>query len=95
MKINDRIGKQQSLNTKAINVLYIDRVDDNTYYNNLYGNALHQNSSPGGHESYSFGRLFFGNHYYILSLSDLCLGVEKMILIGIMHFHYMTYMAIP
>ena len=31
----------------------------------------------------------------ILSLSDLCLGVEKKIFKEIMHFHYMTYMATP
>ena len=32
---------------------------------------------------------------YILSLSDLCLGVKKKILKEMMHFHYMTYIAIP
>ena len=30
----------------------------------------------------------------LLSLSDLCLGVEK-IFKDIKHFHYMTYMATP
>ena len=33
--------------------------------------------SMGGQESYNFRRVFLGHHYYILSLSDLCLGVEK------------------
>ena len=47
----------------------------------------------GGHEIYNFGRPFLGHHYYTLSLSDLCLGVEKTIVKEIMHFHYMTYMA--
>ena len=42
----------------------------------LYDHALAQ-PSPGGHESYNFGRPFLGHHYYILSLSDLYLGVEK------------------
>ena len=30
-----------------------------------------------------------------LSLSDLCLRVEKKILKEYMHFHYKTYMATP
>ena len=32
---------------------------------------------------------------YILSVFDLCLGVEKKIFKKIMHFHHMTYMATP
>ena len=32
---------------------------------------------------------------YILSLSDLCLGIKKKIFKEIMHFHYMTYKATP
>ena len=32
---------------------------------------------PGGHEIYNFGRPLLGNHYVILSLSELCLEVEK------------------
>ena len=51
----------------------------------------HQEPLP--HEFYNFGRTFFGHHYYILSLCDLCLGVEKKIFKGIMQFHCMTYMA--
>ena len=42
---------------------------------------------PGGHEIYHFGRSFLGHHYNTLSLSYLCLGVEK-IFKEIMHFHY-------
>ena len=53
----------------------------------------HHNPSPWGHESYNFGRPFLGHHYYILSLSDICIGVEKKIFKEIMHFHHMTYMA--
>ena len=41
---------------------------------------LHKNPSPGGHENYHFGRLFLGHNCFILSLSDLCLGIEKKIL---------------
>ena len=52
-----------------------------------------QEPLPIGHESFIFGRPFLGLHFYVLSLSDLCLGVEKKIFIEIMHFHYMTYMA--
>ena len=37
----------------------------------------HKNPCPGGHESYNFGRPFLGHHYYILSLSDICMRVEK------------------
>ena len=42
---------------------------------------LHKTPCPGVHEIYNFGRPFLGHHYryYILSLSDLCLGVEKKI----------------
>ena len=43
----------------------------------LYRHALAQELCPGGHEIYNFGRPFLGHHYYILSLSDLYLGVEK------------------
>ena len=54
---------------------------------------------PGGHESYNFGRPFLANSYhynnFILSLSDLCLEVEKKIFKEIMQFHYMTYMTMP
>ena len=54
-----------------------------------------KNPCPGGHESYNSGRPVLGHHHYILSFSDLCLGVKKKIFKEIMHFHYMTYMATP
>ena len=54
---------------------------------------LHQNPCPRGYEIYNFGRLFLGHHHYILSLSDLSLGVEKNIFKEIMHFHYITNMT--
>ena len=56
---------------------------------------LRQNPCPGGYEIYNFGRPFLGHHYYLLSLSELCLGVEKKIFKSIMHFYYMTEMANP
>ena len=52
------------------------------HYNDLY-------------EIYNFGIPFLGHYYYTLSLFDLCLGVEMKIFKETMHFHYMTYMAIP
>ena len=65
------------------------------YYNDIYGHALTSEPLPRGHEIYNFGRPFLGHHYYIISLSDLCLGAEKKIFKEIMHFHYMTYKATP
>ena len=38
---------------------------------------LNIRTPAGGHEIYNFGRPFLGRHYFILSLSDLGLGVEK------------------
>ena len=61
----------------------------------LYDNALAQDPYPAGHEIYNFGRPFLGHHYYILGLSDLCLGYEKQIFKEIMQFHCLTYMATP
>ena len=47
------------------------------------------------HKINNIGRPLLGHHYYILDLSDLCLGVEKKNFKEIMHFQYMTYMATP
>ena len=55
----------------------------------------HRNPSLGNHEIYNSGRPFLGHHYYSLSLSELCPRVEKKIFKEIIHFHYMTYMAMP
>ena len=49
-------------------MLYIEHVIKITY--NL-------NTPPVRHEIYNFGRPFLAHHYYILSLSDPCQGVEK------------------
>ena len=56
--------------------------------------TTHQHKNPclGGHKIYNFGWPFLGQHYFTLSLSDLCLGVEKKILKEILNFHYTTYM---
>ena len=51
------------------------------------------NPCPGGHENYNFGGPFLGHHFYILSLSDLCLVVEKMIFKEIMYFQYITHIV--
>ena len=53
----------------------------------LYDHALAQEPLPRGHEIYNFGKPFFGHHYYILGLSDLCLGVEKKIFKEIQQFY--------
>ena len=42
---------------------------------------------------YNFGRSFLGHYYYILSWSDLCLGVKQEIFKKKIHVHYMTCMA--
>ena len=52
---------------------------------------LHQNPCSGGHEIYNLGRHFLDHHCYLLSLSDVCMGVEKKILKEIIHFHYMIW----
>ena len=41
--------------------------------------ALYKNPCPGGHEIYNFARPFLGHHYYTLSFSGPCTGVEKTI----------------
>ena len=38
--------------------------------------------TPESHKIYNFGRTFLGHHYYILSLFDQCMGVEKNIFKG-------------
>ena len=63
------------------------------HYMTYMATPVHKNPCPRGHEIYNFGRPFLGHHYYILGLSDLCLGIEKNIFKEIMQFHYMTYMA--
>ena len=52
-------------------------------------------SCPGGHEIYNFVESFLWHHNYTLSLSNLCLGVGKVIFKEIMYFIYITYMATP
>ena len=41
------------------------------------GTPQHKTPCPGGHEIYNFGRLFLGHYYNILSLSDICMGIDK------------------
>ena len=55
----------------------------------------HKNPCPGVHELYNFGRPFLIYHYYMLGLSDLCLGGEEKIFKAIMVFHNMSYMTTP
>ena len=37
----------------------------------------HKNPCPGGHDIYNLGRPFLSHYFYKLTLSGLCLGVEK------------------
>ena len=39
-----------------------------------------KNSCPGSHEIYNLGRPILCYHYYLLSLSDVCMGLGKKIL---------------
>ena len=55
----------------------------------------HKNPSPRGHEIYNFGTPFLGHDNYTLSLSVLCLEVERKIFKEIMHFHNMKYGHAP
>ena len=48
------------------------------HHNDLYGHST-RIPAPGVMKFKNFGRPFLGHHYYILSLSVLCLGVEKKI----------------
>ena len=56
----------------------------------IYDHSLVQEPPPGGNGIYNFCRPFFAHHYYILSLSILFFGIER-ILKEIMYFHCMTY----
>ena len=47
------------------------------YYTTYMATPLHKNPCLRGHKIYNFGKVFLGHHYYILGLSDLCVGVEK------------------
>ena len=57
------------------------------HYMTYLATFLHKNPCPEGHEIYNFGGLFLGYHYYTLSMSDLCLGVDKKIFMEIIYFH--------
>ena len=81
-RINKNQAATQSLYTTRINVLYFDRIESN---------ARTSEPQPRGHESYNVGRPFLRHYYFILNLSDLCMGVEKLLI----HFNYMTNMATP
>ena len=54
----------------------------------------HNNTCPGGHEIYNFGRPFLGHQTYILSLSVRCLGLEKKIFKEILHFPFLSLITI-
>ena len=45
----------------------------------MWSRLSKRNPCPRDHEIYNFGRSFLGYYYIILSLSELCLEVEKKI----------------
>ena len=49
------------------------------YYMTYMATSLQKNLFPRVNEIYNFIRPFLSHHYYILGLSDLCLGIEKKI----------------
>ena len=57
------------------------------HYMTYMATPWRKNLCPVGHEIDNFDRPFLGHHYDILSLSDLCLEVEKKIIIEIIHFY--------
>ena len=58
------------------------------HYMTYMATPYHKNICPGGHEMYNFGRPFLGHHYYIISLSDLCLGIENIFYEVLVHQFY-------
>ena len=73
--------------------VYTRREEDPNIAFSLYGHAPTQ-ELLWGHEILHLGRLFLAHHYCTFSLSDLCLGKEKLLKL-IMHFHCMIYMVTP
>ena len=65
------------------------------HYMTYKATPQHKNRCPRVHENYYFRRPFIGHHYFILSLSELCLGIEMKIFKEIIHFNYMIYIATP
>ena len=63
-----------------------------------YGHALAQEPCPGGHEIYNFGKPLLCHHYYKLSLTEPCLGVEKNIVLrnkSMLQFLLQNYLELP
>ena len=52
-----------------------------------YGHAQHRNPCPGGNEIYNFDRGFHAHHYFTISFSAICLGVEKKIFNDLHQFY--------
>ena len=48
---------------------------------------MHKNPALGVMKKYNFGRPFLCYHYYILGLTDQCMGVEKTISKEIRQFY--------
>ena len=65
------------------------------YFINNAFSLYDKNQFIGGHEICNFSRPFLCHHYYILSLSDLCPGVEKMIFREIYKFYNILPPKLP
>ena len=77
-------------------MLHIERTEDNAFsLYDIWPPTSTRTPAQGGNDISDFDRPYLHYHYYIPSLSDLCSEVEKMIFKDLMHFYYMTYMAIP
>ena len=91
--VNSRVGrknkerKKQILNKclgiekkifKEIIIMHFHYITYNIYIYNL-ATPQHNNPCPGGHIIYNFGKPILGHHYYTLSLTEPCPGVEKRI----------------
>ena len=74
--ITSCIGRAKNFFFGNQNILYIFLKKYILIYD-LYCRALAQEPCTGVHEIYNFGRSIIDHHYYIYSLSDLCLVEEK------------------
>ena len=81
----------QSLNTIAVNVLYINRVDDNhIHYDDLYTHSQHKNTNPRGHDTCIYN--FVDPSLVIIIIYLICLIHTPVYTRRgeLVHFHYMV-----
>ena len=98
------LGHQYHILTLSALCPRVDKKNRRSIWHYLtYGHAVAQDPLPRGSWNYlcrlddlrlNICRPFFGHRFYISRLSVLSLGVEK-IFNEIIHFHYITYIAMP